>query len=131
MIRRPPRSTHCISSAASDVYKRQYNTNEELSNFSSSEETHPKDNMQLQDMEDQHMLDSAVITGWKIEDNQKVIDEIEVGMRELSGITREMAETTEKADAKLECIGGNTRSAKRHTAMALGEVEKTVASRSV
>ena len=27
MIRRPPRSTHCISSAASDVYKRQkYNT---------------------------------------------------------------------------------------------------------
>eukprot|EP00825_Cyclidium_porcatum_P038847 TRINITY_DN4595_c0_g1_i6.p1 TRINITY_DN4595_c0_g1~~TRINITY_DN4595_c0_g1_i6.p1 ORF type:complete len:217 (+),score=60.96 TRINITY_DN4595_c0_g1_i6:112-762(+) len=24
MIRRPPRSTHCISSAASDVYKRQY-----------------------------------------------------------------------------------------------------------
>eukprot|EP00826_Nyctotherus_ovalis_P006442 TRINITY_DN1152_c0_g2_i1.p2 TRINITY_DN1152_c0_g2~~TRINITY_DN1152_c0_g2_i1.p2 ORF type:complete len:104 (-),score=40.50 TRINITY_DN1152_c0_g2_i1:51-341(-) len=23
MIRRPPRSTHCISSAASDVYKRQ------------------------------------------------------------------------------------------------------------
>eukprot|EP00826_Nyctotherus_ovalis_P001839 TRINITY_DN10332_c0_g1_i9.p1 TRINITY_DN10332_c0_g1~~TRINITY_DN10332_c0_g1_i9.p1 ORF type:complete len:214 (+),score=61.31 TRINITY_DN10332_c0_g1_i9:25-642(+) len=26
MIRRPPRSTHCISSAASDVYKRQVNT---------------------------------------------------------------------------------------------------------
>ena len=25
MIRRPPRSTHCISSAASDVYKRQLN----------------------------------------------------------------------------------------------------------
>eukprot|EP00826_Nyctotherus_ovalis_P062357 TRINITY_DN9007_c0_g1_i4.p2 TRINITY_DN9007_c0_g1~~TRINITY_DN9007_c0_g1_i4.p2 ORF type:complete len:131 (+),score=40.05 TRINITY_DN9007_c0_g1_i4:26-394(+) len=25
MIRRPPRSTHCISSAASDVYKRQVN----------------------------------------------------------------------------------------------------------
>jgi len=25
MIRRPPRSTHCISSAASDVYKRQRN----------------------------------------------------------------------------------------------------------
>ena len=25
MIRRPPRSTHCISSAASDVYKRQGN----------------------------------------------------------------------------------------------------------
>ena len=24
MIRRPPRSTHCISSAASDVYKRQW-----------------------------------------------------------------------------------------------------------
>eukprot|EP00825_Cyclidium_porcatum_P011901 TRINITY_DN16161_c0_g1_i1.p3 TRINITY_DN16161_c0_g1~~TRINITY_DN16161_c0_g1_i1.p3 ORF type:complete len:113 (-),score=15.99 TRINITY_DN16161_c0_g1_i1:680-1018(-) len=24
MLRRPPRSTHCISSAASDVYKRQY-----------------------------------------------------------------------------------------------------------
>eukprot|EP00825_Cyclidium_porcatum_P005084 TRINITY_DN1242_c0_g1_i13.p2 TRINITY_DN1242_c0_g1~~TRINITY_DN1242_c0_g1_i13.p2 ORF type:complete len:126 (+),score=25.74 TRINITY_DN1242_c0_g1_i13:118-495(+) len=24
MIRRPPRSTHCISSAASDVYKRQF-----------------------------------------------------------------------------------------------------------
>ena len=23
MVRRPPRSTHCISSAASDVYKRQ------------------------------------------------------------------------------------------------------------
>eukprot|EP00969_Alexandrium_andersonii_P105687 4662771-Alexandrium_andersonii.AAC.1 len=23
MIRRPPRSTHCVSSAASDVYKRQ------------------------------------------------------------------------------------------------------------
>ena len=27
MIRRPPRSTHCISSAASDVYKRQFETN--------------------------------------------------------------------------------------------------------
>ena len=27
MIRRPPRSTHCISSAASDVYKRQNNNN--------------------------------------------------------------------------------------------------------
>eukprot|EP00826_Nyctotherus_ovalis_P064532 TRINITY_DN946_c0_g1_i1.p1 TRINITY_DN946_c0_g1~~TRINITY_DN946_c0_g1_i1.p1 ORF type:complete len:123 (-),score=19.09 TRINITY_DN946_c0_g1_i1:382-729(-) len=26
MIRRPPRSTHCISSAASDVYKRQIHT---------------------------------------------------------------------------------------------------------
>ena len=26
MIRRPPKSTHCISSAASDVYKRQVNT---------------------------------------------------------------------------------------------------------
>eukprot|EP00825_Cyclidium_porcatum_P015113 TRINITY_DN18379_c0_g1_i1.p2 TRINITY_DN18379_c0_g1~~TRINITY_DN18379_c0_g1_i1.p2 ORF type:complete len:106 (-),score=6.30 TRINITY_DN18379_c0_g1_i1:113-430(-) len=26
MIRRPPRSTHCISSAASDVYKRQIST---------------------------------------------------------------------------------------------------------
>ena len=26
MIRRPPRSTHCISSAASDVYKRQITT---------------------------------------------------------------------------------------------------------
>jgi len=26
MIRRPPRSTHCISSAASDVYKRQAET---------------------------------------------------------------------------------------------------------
>jgi len=26
MIRRPPRSTHCISSAASDVYKRQSKT---------------------------------------------------------------------------------------------------------
>ena len=26
MIRRPPRSTHCISSAASDVYKRQVTT---------------------------------------------------------------------------------------------------------
>ena len=28
MIRRPPRSTHCISSAASDVYKRQEQTTE-------------------------------------------------------------------------------------------------------
>eukprot|EP00825_Cyclidium_porcatum_P037618 TRINITY_DN4189_c0_g1_i1.p2 TRINITY_DN4189_c0_g1~~TRINITY_DN4189_c0_g1_i1.p2 ORF type:complete len:118 (-),score=22.54 TRINITY_DN4189_c0_g1_i1:2-355(-) len=27
MIRRPPRSTHCISSAASDVYKRQIDYN--------------------------------------------------------------------------------------------------------
>ena len=27
MIRRPPRSTHCISSAASDVYKRQSRVN--------------------------------------------------------------------------------------------------------
>eukprot|EP00825_Cyclidium_porcatum_P020770 TRINITY_DN23401_c0_g1_i1.p3 TRINITY_DN23401_c0_g1~~TRINITY_DN23401_c0_g1_i1.p3 ORF type:complete len:103 (+),score=11.61 TRINITY_DN23401_c0_g1_i1:135-443(+) len=27
MIRRPPRSTHCISSAASDVYKRQVKRN--------------------------------------------------------------------------------------------------------
>ena len=27
MIRRPPRSTHCISSAASDVYKRQIKDN--------------------------------------------------------------------------------------------------------
>eukprot|EP00825_Cyclidium_porcatum_P008087 TRINITY_DN1403_c0_g1_i8.p2 TRINITY_DN1403_c0_g1~~TRINITY_DN1403_c0_g1_i8.p2 ORF type:complete len:108 (-),score=29.33 TRINITY_DN1403_c0_g1_i8:5-328(-) len=32
MIRRPPRSTHCISSAASDVYKRQaqYLVNQKL-----------------------------------------------------------------------------------------------------
>ena len=29
MIRRPPRSTHCISSAASDVYKRQMVENED------------------------------------------------------------------------------------------------------
>ena len=29
MIRRPPRSTHCISSAASDVYKRQVLDSEE------------------------------------------------------------------------------------------------------
>eukprot|EP00825_Cyclidium_porcatum_P049627 TRINITY_DN8626_c0_g1_i1.p1 TRINITY_DN8626_c0_g1~~TRINITY_DN8626_c0_g1_i1.p1 ORF type:complete len:110 (+),score=35.69 TRINITY_DN8626_c0_g1_i1:145-474(+) len=29
MIRRPPRSTHCISSAASDVYKRQVHGNAE------------------------------------------------------------------------------------------------------
>ena len=28
MIRRPPRSTHCISSAASDVYKRQHHVDE-------------------------------------------------------------------------------------------------------
>ena len=28
MIRRPPRSTHCISSAASDVYKRQVKWND-------------------------------------------------------------------------------------------------------
>ena len=38
MIRRPPRSTHCISSAASDVYKRQglieaYRAGEDLHNF--------------------------------------------------------------------------------------------------
>ena len=31
MIRRPPRSTHCISSAASDVYKRQSKRNEATS----------------------------------------------------------------------------------------------------
>ena len=31
MIRRPPRSTHCISSAASDVYKRQLDNYSELS----------------------------------------------------------------------------------------------------
>eukprot|EP00826_Nyctotherus_ovalis_P058874 TRINITY_DN8134_c0_g1_i17.p1 TRINITY_DN8134_c0_g1~~TRINITY_DN8134_c0_g1_i17.p1 ORF type:complete len:215 (+),score=87.06 TRINITY_DN8134_c0_g1_i17:25-645(+) len=30
MIRRPPRSTHCISSAASDVYKRQVLNNKEF-----------------------------------------------------------------------------------------------------
>jgi len=30
MIRRPPRSTHCISSAASDVYKRQLPSGERL-----------------------------------------------------------------------------------------------------
>jgi len=30
MIRRPPRSTHCISSAASDVYKRQMKGQEEV-----------------------------------------------------------------------------------------------------
>eukprot|EP00825_Cyclidium_porcatum_P017412 TRINITY_DN2013_c0_g1_i1.p2 TRINITY_DN2013_c0_g1~~TRINITY_DN2013_c0_g1_i1.p2 ORF type:complete len:100 (+),score=35.61 TRINITY_DN2013_c0_g1_i1:73-372(+) len=29
MIRRPPRSTHCISSAASDVYKRQIHGQDE------------------------------------------------------------------------------------------------------
>jgi len=33
MIRRPPRSTHCISSAASDVYKRQGLRKEELLTF--------------------------------------------------------------------------------------------------
>eukprot|EP00825_Cyclidium_porcatum_P032949 TRINITY_DN35073_c0_g1_i1.p1 TRINITY_DN35073_c0_g1~~TRINITY_DN35073_c0_g1_i1.p1 ORF type:complete len:348 (+),score=70.74 TRINITY_DN35073_c0_g1_i1:36-1079(+) len=33
MIRRPPRSTHCISSAASDVYKRQYQRRVHGTNF--------------------------------------------------------------------------------------------------
>ena len=32
MIRRPPRSTHCISSAASDVYKRQGEGNDLYTN---------------------------------------------------------------------------------------------------
>ena len=31
MIRRPPRSTHCISSAASDVYKRQILNSKKIS----------------------------------------------------------------------------------------------------
>eukprot|EP00825_Cyclidium_porcatum_P005547 TRINITY_DN12705_c0_g1_i1.p2 TRINITY_DN12705_c0_g1~~TRINITY_DN12705_c0_g1_i1.p2 ORF type:complete len:112 (-),score=32.44 TRINITY_DN12705_c0_g1_i1:29-364(-) len=31
MIRRPPRSTHCISSAASDVYKRQVSGSDDCS----------------------------------------------------------------------------------------------------
>ena len=33
MIRRPPRSTHCISSAASDVYKRQYQVREAFETY--------------------------------------------------------------------------------------------------
>eukprot|EP00825_Cyclidium_porcatum_P052252 TRINITY_DN9840_c0_g1_i2.p1 TRINITY_DN9840_c0_g1~~TRINITY_DN9840_c0_g1_i2.p1 ORF type:complete len:163 (-),score=21.09 TRINITY_DN9840_c0_g1_i2:242-730(-) len=33
MIRRPPRSTHCISSAASDVYKRQVSTQSTWENY--------------------------------------------------------------------------------------------------
>jgi len=33
MIRRPPRSTHCISSAASDVYKRQLYVNTKAPTF--------------------------------------------------------------------------------------------------
>eukprot|EP00826_Nyctotherus_ovalis_P030747 TRINITY_DN2454_c0_g2_i5.p2 TRINITY_DN2454_c0_g2~~TRINITY_DN2454_c0_g2_i5.p2 ORF type:complete len:126 (-),score=49.96 TRINITY_DN2454_c0_g2_i5:752-1093(-) len=38
MIRRPPRSTHCISSAASDVYKRQIlpGDDESVENFKKS-----------------------------------------------------------------------------------------------
>eukprot|EP00825_Cyclidium_porcatum_P026548 TRINITY_DN28557_c0_g1_i1.p1 TRINITY_DN28557_c0_g1~~TRINITY_DN28557_c0_g1_i1.p1 ORF type:complete len:174 (-),score=46.20 TRINITY_DN28557_c0_g1_i1:122-643(-) len=36
MIRRPPRSTHCISSAASDVYKRQVSTQSTWGNLVTS-----------------------------------------------------------------------------------------------
>ena len=36
MIRRPPRSTHCISSAASDVYKRQAFNNAHSVNLGSA-----------------------------------------------------------------------------------------------
>eukprot|EP00825_Cyclidium_porcatum_P022992 TRINITY_DN25286_c0_g1_i1.p1 TRINITY_DN25286_c0_g1~~TRINITY_DN25286_c0_g1_i1.p1 ORF type:complete len:281 (-),score=67.03 TRINITY_DN25286_c0_g1_i1:106-948(-) len=43
MIRRPPRSTHCISSAASDVYKRQVSTQSTWDNI---EPVHPK-NLQV------------------------------------------------------------------------------------
>ena len=33
MIRRPPRSTHCISSAASDVYKRQVDSADRVKGY--------------------------------------------------------------------------------------------------
>eukprot|EP00826_Nyctotherus_ovalis_P028280 TRINITY_DN2235_c0_g1_i2.p1 TRINITY_DN2235_c0_g1~~TRINITY_DN2235_c0_g1_i2.p1 ORF type:complete len:103 (-),score=33.97 TRINITY_DN2235_c0_g1_i2:55-342(-) len=39
MIRRPPRSTHCISSAASDVYKRQERDNGTNYHKSAKDET--------------------------------------------------------------------------------------------
>eukprot|EP00825_Cyclidium_porcatum_P039384 TRINITY_DN4760_c0_g1_i4.p1 TRINITY_DN4760_c0_g1~~TRINITY_DN4760_c0_g1_i4.p1 ORF type:complete len:383 (-),score=93.00 TRINITY_DN4760_c0_g1_i4:142-1290(-) len=40
MIRRPPRSTHCISSAASDVYKRQVSTQSTWGEFLETFELH-------------------------------------------------------------------------------------------
>ena len=40
MIRRPPRSTHCISSAASDVYKRQKDNNVKCIIFNPGAFTH-------------------------------------------------------------------------------------------
>eukprot|EP00826_Nyctotherus_ovalis_P037841 TRINITY_DN348_c0_g2_i3.p1 TRINITY_DN348_c0_g2~~TRINITY_DN348_c0_g2_i3.p1 ORF type:complete len:260 (+),score=76.65 TRINITY_DN348_c0_g2_i3:50-781(+) len=49
MIRRPPRSTHCISSAASDVYKRQYQRRVHgniMSNSKSNQSSHsPKNSL--------------------------------------------------------------------------------------
>eukprot|EP00826_Nyctotherus_ovalis_P015309 TRINITY_DN14341_c0_g1_i1.p1 TRINITY_DN14341_c0_g1~~TRINITY_DN14341_c0_g1_i1.p1 ORF type:complete len:432 (+),score=84.63 TRINITY_DN14341_c0_g1_i1:27-1298(+) len=43
MIRRPPRSTHCISSAASDVYKRQPEAlNEKVANYRRNSLSSPK-----------------------------------------------------------------------------------------
>ena len=56
MIRRPPRSTHCISSAASDVYKRQF-----LANHSNS-------------------IDSILgrITKPRFEDNERLVATVEL-----------------------------------------------------
>eukprot|EP00825_Cyclidium_porcatum_P027045 TRINITY_DN29072_c0_g1_i1.p2 TRINITY_DN29072_c0_g1~~TRINITY_DN29072_c0_g1_i1.p2 ORF type:complete len:111 (+),score=26.25 TRINITY_DN29072_c0_g1_i1:59-391(+) len=47
MIRRPPRSTHCISSAASDVYKRQYIQKKKIQ-FKSRLEKPPRNNKNQQ-----------------------------------------------------------------------------------
>eukprot|EP00825_Cyclidium_porcatum_P031054 TRINITY_DN32858_c0_g1_i1.p2 TRINITY_DN32858_c0_g1~~TRINITY_DN32858_c0_g1_i1.p2 ORF type:complete len:143 (+),score=21.09 TRINITY_DN32858_c0_g1_i1:59-487(+) len=53
MIRRPPRSTHCISSAASDVYKRQINAEymgiDVVDPYASSEEVHHEYGFHLAD----------------------------------------------------------------------------------
>eukprot|EP00825_Cyclidium_porcatum_P017487 TRINITY_DN201_c0_g2_i1.p2 TRINITY_DN201_c0_g2~~TRINITY_DN201_c0_g2_i1.p2 ORF type:complete len:231 (-),score=45.39 TRINITY_DN201_c0_g2_i1:506-1198(-) len=69
MIRRPPRSTHCISSAASDVYKRQdytYPATSYAKNYSYSprldpNQTQPQNYMQTSNL----MKNSQRVKTWK------------------------------------------------------------------
>eukprot|EP00825_Cyclidium_porcatum_P018647 TRINITY_DN21236_c0_g1_i1.p2 TRINITY_DN21236_c0_g1~~TRINITY_DN21236_c0_g1_i1.p2 ORF type:complete len:153 (+),score=34.46 TRINITY_DN21236_c0_g1_i1:142-600(+) len=68
MIRRPPRSTHCISSAASDVYKRQKQSSLNPSNAWQA----PQDRIQSQ-LPEQKLSNSSIM----ITLNQQIMKELE------------------------------------------------------
>eukprot|EP00826_Nyctotherus_ovalis_P061160 TRINITY_DN8673_c0_g1_i3.p2 TRINITY_DN8673_c0_g1~~TRINITY_DN8673_c0_g1_i3.p2 ORF type:complete len:151 (+),score=42.20 TRINITY_DN8673_c0_g1_i3:22-453(+) len=78
MIRRPPRSTHCISSAASDVYKRQVLKNAQL-----NEQSRKLGELSLQ-------FEELKIS------KEKIQGEVEVKVRQIEDLSKENVELVKK-----------------------------------